>query len=171
MSSWHSQRHRSSEVKLLTQVAQPEWRAQIWTQACCLQAQLWDLIFLICKMVTTADLHGILTRIKVMLYLPTIPLQGIYPEQTVIRKDTCTPMLITALCTISKTWTWPKYPPAEEWVKTRHTHTVGYYSAIKKKGIMPSAATWTDLEITTLSEGGQRHANNMQYHLHVESNF
>ena len=33
--------------------------------------------------------------------------------------------------------------------------TVDYYSAIKKNEIMPSAATWMDLEIIILSEVGQ----------------
>ena len=33
-----------------------------------------------------------------------------------------------------------------------HTHTREYYSAIKKKKIMPLATTWTDLEIIILSE-------------------
>ena len=31
-----------------------------------------------------------------------------------------------------------------------------YYSAIKKKEIMPFAATWMDLDIITLSEVSQR---------------
>ena len=31
-----------------------------------------------------------------------------------------------------------------------------YYSAIKKNGIMPSAATWMDLEIIKLSEVTQK---------------
>ena len=31
-------------------------------------------------------------------------------------------------------------------------YTMGYYSAIKKNGIMPSAATWMDLEVIILSE-------------------
>ena len=33
-----------------------------------------------------------------------------------------------------------------------HTHKMEYYSAVKKKGIMPPAATWMDLNITTQSE-------------------
>ena len=37
-----------------------------------------------------------------------------------------------------------------------HTHTMEYYSAIKKSKIMPFAATWMDLEIIILSEGIQK---------------
>ena len=33
-----------------------------------------------------------------------------------------------------------------------HTHKMEYYSAIKKNEILPSAATWKDLEIIILSE-------------------
>ena len=36
-----------------------------------------------------------------------------------------------------------------------HTHTMGYYSDIKKNEIMPFAATWVDLEIIILSEVSQ----------------
>jgi len=32
-------------------------------------------------------------------YYPAIPLLDIYPENTIIRKDTCTPMFIAALFT------------------------------------------------------------------------
>ena len=41
--------------------------------------------------------------------------------------------------------------------------------AIKKNKIMPSAATWVDLKIITLSEVSQRKTNTMCYHLYVES--
>ncbi|KAM7237055.1 hypothetical protein CapIbe_011300, partial [Capra ibex] len=34
-------------------------------------------------------------------------------------------------------------------------HTVGYYSALRKREVMPFAATWMDLEIVTLSEVSQ----------------
>ena len=37
-------------------------------------------------------------------YDPAIPLLGIYPDKTVIQKDTCTPMFIATLFTIAKTW-------------------------------------------------------------------
>ena len=37
-------------------------------------------------------------------YDPAIPLLGIYPEKTIIQKETCTPMFIAALFTISRSW-------------------------------------------------------------------
>ena len=36
-------------------------------------------------------------------YNTAIPLLGIYPEETKIEKDTCTPMFIVALFTIART--------------------------------------------------------------------
>ena len=50
-------------------------------------------------------------------YDPAIPLLGIYPEKTIIPKDTCTPMFITVLSTIAKTWKQPNCPSTEEWIK------------------------------------------------------
>ena len=37
-------------------------------------------------------------------YDPAVPLLGIYPEETIIEKDTYIPMFITALFTIARTW-------------------------------------------------------------------
>ena len=48
---------------------------------------------------------------------PAIPLLGIYPEKTIIQKDTCTPMFTAALFIIAKTWNQPKCPSTEEWIK------------------------------------------------------
>ena len=43
------------------------------------------------------------------------------------------------------------------------------YSAIKKNEIMPSGATWMDLEIIILSEVSRTKTNIIRYHLHEES--
>ena len=47
-------------------------------------------------------------------YDPTILLLGIYPEKTIIQKDTCTPVFTATLFTIAKTWTQTKCPLTEE---------------------------------------------------------
>ena len=44
-------------------------------------------------------------KLKIELsYDPAIPLLGIYPDKTIIKKDTCTPMFTAALVTTAKTW-------------------------------------------------------------------
>jgi len=43
--------------------------------------------------------------------------QGIYPEETKIEKDSCTPVSITALFTIARTWKQPRCPSTDEWIK------------------------------------------------------
>ena len=50
-----------------------------------------------------------LKKLKIELpYDPAIPLLGIYPDKTMIRKDiTCTQIFIAALFTIAKTWKQP----------------------------------------------------------------
>ena len=59
-------------------------------------------------------------------------------------------MFTAALFTIAKTWKQPKFPLTEEWIKKMwYIPTIEYYSAIKKNEIMPSAATWMELEFHT----------------------
>ena len=43
-----------------------------------------------------------------------IPLLGIYPEKTIIEKNTCTPVFIAALFTIFRTWKQPRCPLTDE---------------------------------------------------------
>ena len=100
---------------------------------------------------------GFLKKLKIELpYDPAIPLLSIYPKNTIIRKDTCTPMFTAALLTIVKTWKQPKCPSTNEWIKkVWSTYTKEYYSAIKKNEILTFAATWMDLEGIMLNEISQ----------------
>ena len=74
-----------------------------------------------------------------------IPLLGTYLKKTksLIKKDTCTLIFIAALLTIAMIWKQPKCPSTGESIKMwhAHTHTLEYYSAIKKNEILPFATT------------------------------
>ena len=48
---------------------------------------------------------------------PPVPLLGIYPEESRIEKDTCTPMFTAALFTIARTRKQPRCPLTDEWIK------------------------------------------------------
>ena len=50
-------------------------------------------------------------------YDPAIPFLGIYPDKTIIQKDTYTPKFIAALLTIAKTGKQSKCQSADEWIK------------------------------------------------------
>ena len=50
-------------------------------------------------------------------YNPAIPLLGIHTEETRRERDMCTPMLITALFIIARTWKQPRCPSADEWIR------------------------------------------------------
>ena len=78
---------------------------------------------------------------------PAIPLLGIYPEKTVIQKDTCIPMFIAALFTIARSRNQLKCPLTDEWIKKMwYIYTMEYYSAIKRNEIVSSVEMWMDLE-------------------------
>ena len=102
-----------------------------------------------------------LRKLKIELpYDPLTPLLGIYPDKTVLQKDTRTPMFIATLFTIVKTWKQIKCPSTDEQIKKMwYMYTMEYYSAIKKNEKMPFAATWMQLEIIILSEVRKRKTN------------
>ena len=73
-------------------------------------------------------------------------------------------MFIAALFAIAKTWKQTKYPLTDEWIKKIwYTYTEEYYTAIKKKEVMPFAATWIDLDRIILSEVSQTEKD--KYHI------
>ena len=56
-----------------------------------------------------------LKKLKIELpYDPAIPLLHIYPEKTIIQKESYTTMFIAALFTIARTWKQPKCPSTDE---------------------------------------------------------
>ena len=62
-------------------------------------------------------------------------------------------MFTVALFTLANTWKQTKCPSRDEWIKKMwYVHTKEYYSAIKKKKILPFAETWMQPEILILSE-------------------
>ena len=80
-------------------------------------------------------------------YDPAIPLLGIHTEETRSERDTCTPMFITALFIITRTWKQPRYPPADERIrKLWYIYTMEYYSAIKKNTFESVLMRWMQLE-------------------------
>ena len=71
-----------------------------------------------------------------LLYDLAIPLLGIYPDKSIIKKDTCTSVFIAALFTIARTWKQPKCPSTDEWIKKMwymYIHTMEYYSTITRR--------------------------------------
>ena len=65
-----------------------------------------------------------LKKLKIELsYDQATPLMGLYPEKTIIQKDTPPhlhpgrPVFIAALFTVARTWKQPKCPSTKEWVK------------------------------------------------------
>ena len=93
-------------------------------------------------------------------YDPEIPLLGIYPEKTVIQKESCTTMFIVALFTIARTWKQPKCPSTDERIKNMcHIYTMEYYSAIKRNEIELFIVRWMDLQCVIQSEVSQKEKN------------
>ena len=80
-------------------------------------------------------------------YNPAIPLLDIHTKETRIERDTCTPMFITALFLIARTWKQSRWRSADEWIrKLWYKYTMEYYSAIKKKTFESVLMRWMKLE-------------------------
>ena len=73
-------------------------------------------------------------------------------------------MFIAAQFTISKCWKQPKCPSANEWIiKLWYIYTMKYYTAERKKELLPFATAWMKLENIMLSEISQ--AGRDKYHM------
>ena len=85
--------------------------------------------------------YGVHRKLKIELpYDPATPLLGVHPKEvkSIPQKDTCTPMFTAASFTITKIQKQLKCPSTDKSrKKTWDTYTVEYYSAFKKKEILP----------------------------------
>ena len=110
-----------------------------------------------------------LKKLKIELsYDPAIPLLGIYPEKTIIQKESCTTIFIAALFTIARTWKQPKCPSTDEWIKKMwHIYIVEYYSAIKRNETELFVVRWMDLESVIQSEVCQKEKNKYRMLPHI----
>ena len=110
-----------------------------------------------------------LKKLKIELpYGPGIPLLGMYPEKTIIQKESFTTMFIAALFTIARSWKQPKCPSTDRWIKKMwYIHTMEYYSAIKRNKTESFLETWMDLESVIQSEVSQKEKNKYRILTHV----
>ena len=71
---------------------------------------------------------GFLKKLEIELpYDPAIPVLGMHTKETRIERDTCTPMFIAALFTITRTWKQPRCPLADEQIrKLWYIYTMEY---------------------------------------------
>ena len=92
------------------------------------------LALLVGMQTSTATMERFLKKLDIELpYDPAIPLLGIHTEETRRERDTCTPMFITALVIIARTWKQPRCPSTDEWIKKLWCiYTMEYYSAVKR---------------------------------------
>ena len=99
---------------------------------------------------------------------PAIPVLGIYPEKTMIQKDTDNPMFISALFTIARTWKQPRGPSADEWIrKLWYIYTMEYYSDIKKNKFESVLMRWMKLEPIIQSEVSQKEKHQYSILMHI----
>ena len=91
---------------------------------------------------------------------PAILLLGLYPKntETPIQKNLCTPMFTAAQFPIAKYWKQRsskqlKRPSANEWIQKQwYIYTMEFYTAERKKELIPFATAWMELESIMLSE-------------------
>ena len=80
-----------------------------------------------------------------------------HSKETRIERNTCTPMFITALFIIARTWKQPRCPSADEWIrKLWYLYMKEYYSAIKRNAFESVLMRWMTLEPIIQSEISQK---------------
>ena len=111
-----------------------------------------------------------LKKLKIELpYDPAIPLLGIYPEKTIIQKDTCSPIFIAALFTVARTWNQPKCPLIDEWIKKMWCiHIMEYFWVIKRSETGSFVDMWMDVGFVIQTEVRKWKTNGNAYMWNLE---
>ena len=108
-----------------------------------------------------------LKKIEIELpYDPAVPLLGIHSKEIRLERDTCTPILITALFIIAKTWKQPRCPSADEWIR-KPWYTMDNYSAIRKNSFESVLMRWMKLEPMIQSEVSQKDKEHYSILTHI----
>ena len=88
---------------------------------------------------------------------------GTNTEETRIERDTCTPIFITVLFTIARTWKHPRCPSADEWIRE-----LWYiYSAIEKNTFGSVLMRWRKPESIIQSEVSQKEKHQYSILTHI----
>ena len=75
-------------------------------------------------------------------------------------------MFTAVLFTIAKCWKQPKCPSVNEWIKKLwYIYTMKYYTAERKKELLPFTIAWMELESIMLSEISQVVKDKIPYDL------
>ena len=73
-------------------------------------------------------------------------------------------MFIAALFITARTWKQPRCPLTDEWIKKLwYTHTMEYYSTIKRNAFKSALMRWMNLKPVIQSEVNQKKKN--KYHI------
>ena len=109
----------------------------------------------------------LLTKLEIELpYDPAIPLLSIYTEEIRTETDMCTPLFITALFTIARTWKQPRCPSADEWIrKLYYIYTMECYSAMNE--FESVLMRWMKLEPIIQSEVSQKEKHQYSILMHI----
>ena len=99
---------------------------------------------------------------------PAIPHRSIYPEETKVERDPCSPLSIAALFTIARIWKQPRCPLTGEWIrKLCYIYAMEYYSAIKTKAFESVLMRWMNLEPMIQSEVSQKEKEKYCILMHI----
>ena len=99
---------------------------------------------------------------------PVVPLLGMYPEKTIVQKESCATMFTAALFAMARTWKQPRCPSTDEWIKKMwHIYTMECHSAIKRNEIELFVVRWMDLGSVMQSAVGQKEKNKYRMLAHI----